>query len=66
MWKLVVSHERSNWHIIIPAKQGITQQYAKCASDLKSPPAFIALIPRDVTDTFEENAIKSEKGCYWC
>ena len=40
--------------IIIPAMQGTAQQYAKYASELQCPPAFIALMLRDIADTFEE------------
>ena len=42
------------------------QQYAKYASELQCPPAFIALMLRDIADTFEENAILGDKGCDCC
>ena len=53
-------------NIIIPAMQGTAQQYANYASELQWPPAFIALMLRDIADTFEENAITAEKGCDSC
>ena len=53
-------------NIIIPAMQGTAQQYAKYASELQCPSAFIALMLRDIADTFDENAIKSEKGFGCC
>ena len=53
-------------NIIIPAMQCTAQQYAKYANELKCPPAFIALMLRDIADTFEENVITSEKGCDCC
>ena len=53
-------------NIIIPAMQETAQQYATCASELQCPPAFIALMLRDIADTFEENAITSEKRCDCC
>ena len=46
--------------------QGTAQQYAKYASELQCPPSFIALMLRDIADTFEENAIAGEKGCDCC
>ena len=46
--------------------QGIPQQYAKYASELQFPPAFNALMLRDIADRFEENAITAEKGCDCC
>ena len=53
-------------NIIIPAMQETAQQYAKYASELQCPPAFIALMLRDIADTFEENANTAEKGCECC
>ena len=53
-------------NIIIPAMQGTAQQYAKYATELYCPPAFIALMLRDIADTFEENAITSEKDSDFC
>ena len=38
--------------IIIPAMQGTAQQYAGYAKELQCPPAFIALMLRDIADTF--------------
>ncbi len=53
-------------NIIIPAMQGTAQQYANYARELQCPPAFIALMLRDIANTFEENAITGEKGCDCC
>ena len=53
-------------NIIIPAMQGTAHQYAKYASELQCPPAFIALMLRDIADTFEENSIAADKGCDSC
>ena len=53
-------------NIIIPAMQRTAHQYAKYASELQRPPAFIAIMLRDIADTFEENVITSEKGCDCC
>ena len=50
-------------NITIPAMQGTAQQYAKYASELQCPPAFNALMLRDIAANFEENVITSEKGC---
>ena len=46
--------------------QGTAQQYANYASEIKCPPAFIALMLRDIADTFEENVISGEKNCDCC
>ena len=51
---------------IIPAMQGTAQQYAEYASELQCPPAFIALMLRDIADTFEENALIGDNGCDCC
>ena len=53
-------------NIIIPAMQGTAQQYASYASELKCPASFIALMLRDIADTFEEHAITAEKNCDCC
>ena len=53
-------------NIIIPAMQRTAQQYAKYASELVCPPAFVALMLRDIADTFEENAITGENNCDCC
>ena len=53
-------------NIIIPAMQGTAQQYAKYASELQCPPAFIAITLRDIADTFNKNAITVEKGYECC
>ena len=48
-------------NIIIPAMQRTAQQYAKYASEIQWPPTFIALVLRDIADTFKENSIAVEK-----
>ncbi len=53
-------------NIIIPAMQGTAQQYANYANELQCPPEFIALMLRDIADTFEENAHTAEKNCDCC
>ena len=53
-------------NIIIPAMQGTAHQYATYANELKCPPAFIALMLRDIADSFDENTITGEKGCDCC
>ena len=53
-------------NIIIPAMQGTAQQYAKYAIELKCPPEFIALMLRDIADTFEESVSSLEKSCDCC
>ena len=52
--------------IIIPAMQGTAQQYARYASELQCPPAFVALMLRDIADTFEENVLTEEISCDCC
>ena len=54
------------YNIIIPAMQVTAQQYAEYAIELKCPPSFIALMLRDIADSFEENAITREKVCDCC
>ena len=46
--------------------QGTAQQYAKYASELQCPPAFIALMLRDIPDTLQENANIGDKGRDCC
>ena len=53
-------------NIIIPAMQGTAQQYAGYANVLKCPPEFIALMLRDIADTFEENSPKGKNTCDCC
>ena len=53
-------------NIIIPAMQGTAQQYANYANELRCPPEFIALMLRDIADTFEENALTDERNCECC
>ena len=53
-------------NIIIPAMQETAQQYANYANQLQCPPAVVALMLRDIADTFEENALTAEKNCDCC
>tara|TARA_Y100001968_G_scaffold186463_1_gene170882 strand:+ start:321 stop:533 length:213 start_codon:yes stop_codon:yes gene_type:complete len=53
-------------NIIIPAMQRTAQKYANYASELQCPPEFIALMLRDIADTFEENSLTSDKNCDCC
>ena len=53
-------------NIIIPAMQGTAQQYAAYANELQCPPEFIALMLRDIADTFEENATTPQNSCDCC
>ena len=53
-------------NIIIPAMQRTAQLYAEHARNLRCPPEFIALMLRDIADTFEENAPSDGKGCDCC
>ena len=63
--KWVPSEDQIN-NIIIPAMQGTAQQYAKYASKLQCPPEFIALMLRDIADTFDECVLEDEKNCDCC
>tara|TARA_Y100001968_G_C19418332_1_gene750272 strand:- start:1632 stop:1907 length:276 start_codon:yes stop_codon:yes gene_type:complete len=75
-WKLLTMTEKckKKWvptedqinNIIIPAMQGTAHEYAQHATELKCPPEFIALMLRDVADTFEENALTAEIDCDCC
>tara|TARA_Y100001968_G_scaffold326810_1_gene370604 strand:- start:2677 stop:2889 length:213 start_codon:yes stop_codon:yes gene_type:complete len=53
-------------NIIIPAMQGTAKQYAIYANQLQCPPEFIALMLRDIADTFEENSPEAESSCDCC
>ena len=53
-------------NIIIPAIQGTAQQFVKYANELKCPHEFIALMLRDIADTFEKNAITRDKDFDFC
>ena len=53
-------------NIIIPAMQRTAKQYANYGKELQCPPQFIALMLRDIADTFEENAHTTEKSCDCC
>ena len=52
--------------IILPAMQDIAQQCASHINELQCPPEFIALMLRDIADSFEENASKTESSCDCC
>ncbi len=53
-------------NIIIPAMQRTAKQYAEYANELQCPPEFIALMLRDIADSFEETASKVENSCECC
>ena len=53
-------------NIIIPAMQETAQQYAGYANKLQCPPEFIALMLRDIADSFEENMPTSKNSCDCC
>tara|TARA_B100000214_G_scaffold44443_1_gene27933 strand:+ start:360 stop:572 length:213 start_codon:yes stop_codon:yes gene_type:complete len=53
-------------NIIIPAMQLTAEQYARYADELKCPTEFIALMLRDIADSFEEKAITAENSCDCC
>ena len=53
-------------NIIIPAMQRTAQQYIAYANELQCPSEFIALMLRDIADTFEENSPKGENTCECC
>ena len=46
-------------NIMIPAMHRTAQQYAGYANYLKCLTEFIALMLRDIADTFEENALNT-------
>ena len=46
-------------NIMIPAMQRTAKQYAGYANEFKCLPEFIALMHRDIADTFEENALNT-------
>ena len=52
--------------IIIPAMQGIAQQCASYANELKCPPEFISVMLRDIADAFEEQRPEDESSCGCC
>ena len=53
-------------NIIIPAMQGTAQQYAKYAIELQCPPAFIALMLRDIADALTSSHPESGENCSCC
>ena len=53
-------------NVIIPAMQTTAQQYVGYANELKCPPEFIALMLRDIADTFEDRAPKIDNSCDCC
>tara|TARA_Y100001968_G_scaffold279942_1_gene276164 strand:+ start:1322 stop:1534 length:213 start_codon:yes stop_codon:yes gene_type:complete len=63
--KWIPTEEQIN-NIIIPAMQGTAEQYARYASELQCPHEFVALMLRDIADTFEENSLTAEKDCDCC
>ena len=52
--------------IIIPAMKNIAQQCAGYGEKLQCPPAFIALMLRDIADAFEAPATEGDSDCSCC
>tara|TARA_Y100001968_G_scaffold326508_1_gene369707 strand:+ start:787 stop:996 length:210 start_codon:yes stop_codon:yes gene_type:complete len=52
-------------NIIIPVIQGLISNMLNVILN-QFPPSLIVLMIRDIADTFEKNAITSEKGCGFC
>ncbi len=48
---------------ILPVMEGIAQQCAAYINELQCPPEFIAVMPRDVADAFENPAPEDESSC---
>ena len=54
-WEATEEHIET---IIIPAMKNIAQQCAGYGEKLQCPPAFIAVMLRDIADTFDERPLK--------
>tara|TARA_Y100001978_G_scaffold110183_1_gene98326 strand:- start:178 stop:390 length:213 start_codon:yes stop_codon:yes gene_type:complete len=52
--------------IIIPAMKKIAQQCAGYGEKLQCPPAFIAVMLRDIADAFDEKPSEGEGSCGCC
>ena len=52
--------------IIIPAMKNIAQQCAGYGEKLQCPPAFIAVMLRDIADAFDEKPSEGEGSCGCC
>ncbi len=52
--------------IIIPAMKNIAQQCAGYGEKLQCPPAFIAVMLRDIADAFDEKPSEVERSCGCC
>ena len=52
--------------IIIPAMKNIAQQCAGYGEKLQCPPAFIAVMLRDIADAFNEQLPQVESSCDCC
>ena len=52
--------------IIIPAMKNIAHQCAGYGEKLQCPPAFIAVMLRDIADVFDEKPAEGESGCGCC
>ena len=52
--------------IIIPAMKNIAQQCAGYGEKLQCPPAFIAVMLRDIADAFDEKPAEGESSCGCC
>ena len=52
--------------IIIPAMKNIAQECAGYGEKLQCPPAFIAVMLRDIADAFEEQPTEEKSTCECC
>ena len=52
--------------IIIPAMKNIAMQCADYGEKLQCPPAFIAVMLRDIADAFDEKPSEREGRCGCC
>ena len=52
--------------IIIPAMKKIAQQCAGYGEKVQCPPAFIAVMLRDIADAFDEKQAEGESSCGCC
>ena len=52
--------------IIIPAMKNIAQQCAGYGEKLQCPPAFIAVMLRDIADAFDEETTEGKSSCECC
>ena len=52
--------------IILPAMKNIAQQCVGYGETLQCPPAFIAVMLRDIADAFDEKPSKGKNSCDCC